>query len=224
MGKFDSNYTDRGYIMNYRTPELRTAEKKRVMQFRVSMEGIKPEIWRRIQVPFDMNFWDLHVAIQDAMGWQDYHLHQFDIKGKWKRKSVLIGIPDFDGYDDIQEVYPGWEIPVRDHFNDLGVTARYLYDYGDCWYHTVLLEGYLVKMKGTDYPVCTGGARACPPEDCGGVIGYNELLRTLKDPEHEDYRSYREWVGDWKPERFDPEAVEFDRPYARWRYAFLRGN
>ena len=82
MSIYDKNYVDGGYLLNYKTPELNTAEKRRVMQFRVELQDISPKIWRRIQITSDCNFWDLHVAIQDAMGWLDYHLHHFEIKGK----------------------------------------------------------------------------------------------------------------------------------------------
>ncbi|MBN2522582.1 MAG: plasmid pRiA4b ORF-3 family protein [Bacteroidales bacterium] len=135
----------------------------------MELDEIEPKIWRRIQVPSEYNFWDLHVAINDAMGWLDYHLHHFEIKGKSKQKVVHIGIPDFDRTNKLQEVYPGWEIWMMAYFNDLGVQAKYLYDYGDFWMHTVKLEGYMHREKGLKYPFCIDGERACSPEDCGGI-------------------------------------------------------
>ena len=92
--KYGRNYTSSGYMLHYRKPELRSLGFLRtaVYQFRIEMPEILPSIWRRIQVPSDCKFWDLHVAIQDAMGWQDSHLHHFEIKAKGKRKSVKIGI------------------------------------------------------------------------------------------------------------------------------------
>ena len=233
MSIYDKNYVDGGYLLNYKTPELNTAEKRRVMQFRVELQDISPKIWRRIQVNSDCNFWDLHVAIQDAMGWLDYHLHHFEIKGKRKRKEVHIGIPDFHGLGGLQEVFPGWEVPVKDHFNDIGVTANYMYDYGDDWLHTVILEGYILKEE-IEYPVCLAGARACPPEDCGGTYGYGNLLKTLNGRNHEDYEEYkesfdaeyeeiREWLGpDWEPEKFNLSDVRFFNPYSRFYNAFIK--
>lgn len=222
MSIYDRNYTDNGYLMNYETPKLNTAEKRLVLQFRIDLNEIAPAIWRRIQISPDSNFWDLHVAIQDAMGWQDCHLHHFEIKGKRKRSEVHIGIPDFDRFGGVEEVFPGWEIPVKDHFNDLGVTAKYLYDYGDYWCHTVILEGYILKELNGEYPICLDGARACPPEDCGGVGGYEQLISTLSDPRSEDYRETRQWAGDWHPEFFNPADVKFDPPYSRWFDAFMK--
>ena len=220
--RYEKNYTDRGYLLNYKKLPNIGYYKNRLLQFKIELNDISPLIWRRILVPPDYNFWDLHVAIQDAMGWFDYHLHHFEIKGKGKRKTESIGIPDFDRFEDSQEIYPGWEIPVLDYFNDLGIQARYIYDYGDSWTHTVTLEGYLIKERGVKYPVCIDGARACPPEDCGGASGYYRLLDILANPADLEYEDLKTWVGEgWDPEKFDKKAILFDLPYKRWRKAFI---
>jgi len=222
--KFDKNYTDKGYLMNYKKGLNTGGYKNRVLQFKIELPEILPLIWRRILVPSDYNFWDLHVAIQDSMGWLDYHLHHFEIKGKGKRKEDQIGIPDFDGpSDDMPPILPGWEIPVVRHFNDIGVTAKYLYDYGDSWWHSVQLEGYILHDKLRKYPICLDGERACPPEDCGGEHGYYELLKTLSNPDSDDYEDMRTWVGEkWNPEKFDKNEVKFFDPHERWYGAFLK--
>ena len=153
------------------------------------------------------------------------NLHHFEIKGKGKHKEVHIGIPDFERYPDLQEVYPGWEIWVLAYFNDLGIEAKYLYDYGDDWNHTVKLEGYIHREKNIKYPICIDGARACPPEDCGGVRGYYNVIETLSDPGHYDYEDMIKWAGkDWDPEKFSPSEVKFENPYKRWKYAFLESK
>lgn len=206
--------------MKYRKGECRAPYKNWVLQFKIELSEIDPLIWRRILVPPDYNFWDLHVAIQDSMGWLDYHLHHFEIKGKGKHNKVNIGIPDFDRSGDLPEVYPSWEIPVFLHFNDLGVTARYVYDYGDDWWHSVKLEGYIAKERNTKYPTCLDGERACPPEDCGGVPRYYELIEILSNRENEEYKA---WVGeDWNPEHFEKQNIKFMNPYKRWENAFLK--
>ncbi len=221
-GKYQKNYTDKGYLMKYEKGENVAPYKNWVMQFKIELPEILPLIWRRILVPTDYNFWDLHVAIQDSMGWLDYHSHYFEFKGKGKKKEVRIGIPDFQSPGDLPEVYPGWEIPVLTYFNDLGVTVKYLYDFGDSWWHTVQLEGFFFKDKAVKYPLCIDGERACPPEDCGGVQGYFELIKTLSNPENEDYKEMKDWVGgDWHSESFDKNAVKFYNPYQRWKKAFL---
>ena len=212
--------------MNYLEHKATTIEKRRVLQFKIILQGIEPLIWRRIQVPSDYNFWDLHVAIQDAMGWLDYHLHHFEIKGKRKRKTVHIGIPDFDRENfGLEPVLPGWEIPVTEHFNELGVTAKYLYDYGDDWHHTVVLEGYILRDHQAVYPLCPAGERACPHEDCGGTHGYESMLEILSDPTDIEHEEMKEWVGkSWSPEHFDPAEIKFYDPYYRWYNAFLTND
>ena len=193
----------------------------RVYQFKITLQEISPKIWRRIQVPEKYSFWDLHVAIQDAMGWQDCHLHEFKIKRKHGQKYVHIGIPRDRMYEDEPEVLPGWDVRMWTHFNDLGVEATYEYDFGDNWVHKVLLEAYTLKEKGVKYPRCIEGERACPPEDCGGVFGYSELLEVISDTNHSDYNDMINWLGgEYDPEHFDPSAVSFDSPKKRWRMAF----
>jgi hypothetical protein len=220
--KYDRNFTENGYIMKYEKGVNVAPYRNWVLQFRIELPEILPLIWRRILVPSDYNFWDLHVALQDSMGWLDYHLHHFEIKAKGKKTEARIGIPDFDRFDELPEVFPGWEIPVLNYFNDLGITARYQYDYGDSWWHTVQLEGYLFREKRCKYPVCLDGARARPPEDCGGERGYYEMLQTLSNPEAMEPGAMRTSVGEqWDPESFDKDAVKFDNPYKRWRGAFL---
>ena len=220
---YEKNYTDNGYRMNYKKDEYRISNKNRVLQFKIELSETNPLIWRRILVPSDYNFWDLHVAIQDSMGWLDYHLHHFEIKSKGKQKEVKIGIPDFDRSSDLPEVFPGWEIPVIQYFNDLGVVARYLYDYGDSWWHSIKLEGYLAKEKKLKYPTCINGELACPPEDCGGVPGYYELLETLSNPDDEEHQDMKTWIGDdWNSEYFKKQDIKFMNPYKRWEIAFLK--
>jgi len=120
-----------------------------VYQFKVSLTEIEPLIWRRIQVPAKYSFWDLHVAIQDAMGWLDYHLHAFRIRQKHKRKSIEIGIPG-DEWDD-DSVVPGWEIAIIDYFTEPGQLIEYEYDFGDGWKHQVLLIEILQDPTHEEY-------------------------------------------------------------------------
>lgn len=193
---------------------------KHVYQFRIQLKEIKPPIWRRIQVPEVYTFWDLHVAIQDAMGWVDYHLHEFTIKNPSMGKKVQLGIPFEDDWDD-EPFLPGWEHKIAAYFTMENATARYLYDFGDGWVHTVRLEG--IEPRDTDivYPICVGGKRACPPEDCGGVHGYEDLLAIINDRDHEEHQSTMEWLnGGFGPDKFSPKQVKFDDPMERWNRAF----
>lgn len=196
-----------------------------IFQFRFELVGIEPSIWRRVQVPSKYSFWDLHVAIQDSMGWIDYHLHAFRVRMPHKRKIVEIGIPTDDYFD--EPVLPGWQIPITDYFTEPGKSAPYEYDFGDGWEHNILLEGILLKEKGARYPKCVAGERACPPEDCGGLPGYYELVEILKNPKHPEFRDHIGWLKGhaknyypYEPDQFNPEKVEFWNPKKRWKIAF----
>jgi hypothetical protein len=191
-----------------------------VFEFRIVLNGPEPPIWRQIQVPGSYTFWDLHVAFQDAMGWQDYHLHSFDVCVRGTQERMTIGIPD-EEFPAESPTVPGWEAPIADYFTEPGISAEYLYDFGDSWEHTVTLEKVFPREKGKRYPRCVGGARRCPPEDCGGVWGYQELLEAIRDPAHEEHESMLQWVGGgFDPEAFDASKVRFDNPDKRWRIAF----
>lgn len=195
-----------------------------VFQFKITLLGIKPPIWRRIQVPAGYSFWDLHVAIQDAMGWFDYHLHAFRFRQS-NRKMVEIGIP----FDDFEEFIPlpSWDIAITDYFKEPGDIAEYEYDFGDSWQHEILLEGLLLKEKRGKYPRCLAGARACPPEDCGSISGYYDMLDVLNDPEDDEHGSMVQWLKGhvknyypYDPDAFDAQKVKFDNPTTRWKNAF----
>ncbi|MHC1576773.1 MAG: plasmid pRiA4b ORF-3 family protein [Methanosarcinaceae archaeon] len=191
----------------------------RVYQYKITLAGIKPPIWRRIQVPETYTFWDLHVAIQDAMGWLDRHLHIFLVVDPSTNMRREIGTPT-KMYDEYDETIPGWEHKIADYFSLKHPKTDYEYDFGDSWGHKIQLEKILPREKGIDYPVCIKGKRACPPEDCGGVWGYKELLEAIKDPKHDEHREMLEWVGgDLDPEHFDVKEVRFDDPGKRLKEA-----
>ena len=190
-----------------------------LLRLRVELEYIQPPIWRELLVPARFSFWDLHVAIQDSMGWWDTHLHDFRIPDTFGGDDKRIGIPDEEwGFGDEAKVDAGWEHRVIDHFAKPGATLLYTYDYGDDWVHRVTLLGVEARSKGERYPRCIAGERACPPEDCGGPTGYARLLEVLGNPEDPEYDDMREWVPRaFDPERFDPKAVRFSQPTRRLR-------
>ena len=197
---------------------------KAILQFKVRLEGINPSVWRRLQVPDTYSFWDFHVAIQDAMGWWDYHLHEF-MPGSHSiysrsQSEIKIGIPD-DEFG-IRDIESGWEIPLVEYFQKPGDLCSYLYDFGDSWHHTITLEGIMLAEPRAHYPKCLDGENACPPEDCGGIPGYEQMLVVLNDPEDDEYKNTIEWLkemveGDqpFDPSYFDAEKVKFDNPKKR---------
>ena len=193
----------------------------RVLQFKITLSSVKPPIWRRIQVPGNYTFWDLHVATQDAMGWTDTHLHCFRFGKRGRADYVEIGIPDGDGFGGSSELLSGWEVPVRAYITSEKPRAEYDYDFGDDWRHVVVLEKTLPRIVGVAYPNCLAGRRACPPEDCGGAPGYERLLAVFADPSHPEIESVIEWIGAaFSPEDFRPDAVVFNDPRKRWQRVF----
>lgn len=192
-----------------------------VFRFRVDLRDIKPPVWREIEVPGDYSFWDLHVAIQDAMGWLDYHLHAFLPTERGNGGSDWeIGIPIDDEPLDDRTTFASWQVPVRKHFQRAGDRMLYLYDFGDDWSHDVLLEE-IIACDSESLVACTGGERACPPEDCGGPRGYQTMLEALADPGHDRHEDMKQWIdGSFDPEKFDPAMVKFDDPRQRWNQAF----
>ena len=184
-----------------------------IFQFRINLLETDPQVWRRIQVGADATFWDLHVAIQDAMGWLDYHLHDFTVD-EGRNGASKIGIPDPDGE---LEIAPGWRRKLSRYCKYPGVRMLYEYDYGDQWLHSVLLEAIALAEPGVRYPRCVAGERKCPPEDCGGPPGFVEFLTVIADPDHEEHHETLTWAGgSYDPADFDPAAVRFDDPRERF--------
>jgi hypothetical protein len=169
-----------------------------VYQFIIELEGIQPPIWRRILIPGNSTLRDLHQAIQDVMGWQDYHMHQFRVPDPFSGNPL-----EMKNHDEKKEI-------IGDYFTMETPYGEYIYDFGDYWEHTILLEMVTSLDEGATYPRCIEGERAAPPEDCGGVGGYLEMLEVLEDPEDEEYQETVEWLGkDFNPEKFNPEDVVF---------------
>ena len=184
---------------------------RQIFQFRLSLEGIRPEVWRRVAVPSDFTLAQLHRVIQAAMGWQDYHLHEFIVSGR------TYGVPDPD-YDIDRDVIDDRTAHLRDLNLSPGTRVAYLYDFGDNWRHIVELEDVLSVGSEAAIPVCLAGEHATPPEDVGGVSGYEEFLEILADPSHEEHEHMRSWVG----RRFDPEYFSNEEANRRLRKAFRR--
>jgi hypothetical protein len=190
-------------------------------QFKITLQDITPPIWRRIQISNQCTFWDLHVAIQDAMGWTDSHLHEFTAINIATGKKEFIGIPDDEGFDDAHPMLAGCDVKVEHYMrSEANQKMLYLYDFGDSWEHLIEFEGEQEKHFNK-YPVCLAGERACPPEDVGGIPGYENFISIINTPRHKERKELLEWVGGkYDPEKFDPKKVKFDNPKTRWHKAF----
>jgi hypothetical protein len=190
-----------------------------VCQFLIVLPKTDPLVWRRIQVPEAYSFWDLHVAIQDAMGWRDYHLHEFIVVDSKTSRVKRIGIPD-DEMPGERPCLAGWKVPISRYLTYGTDPVRYRYDFGDDWEHIVEFEECL-PADAEPYPRCVAGVGACPPEDVGGTTGYAEFLRAISDRRHPEHAAMRQWAGGtFDPHVFEPTAVEFDDPAERRKTAF----
>ncbi|MEW6272558.1 MAG: plasmid pRiA4b ORF-3 family protein [Thermodesulfobacteriota bacterium] len=194
-----------------------------VCQLLIVLPRTDPLVWRRIHVPEAYSFWDLHVAIHDAMGWKDSHLHEFVLIDAKSRRVKRIGIPD-DDFPDERPCLPGWSVPIERYLMHGADPVRYRYDFGDDWEHTVEFEALLPADDGP-YPRCVAGAGACPPEDVGGTSGFAEFLQVIGDRRHPERAAMLRWAGGaFDPHAFDPGAVRFDDPHARWQAAFQESD
>lgn len=199
--------------------QKRAPKPEHACQFLIVLPSTDPLVWRRIQVPETYSFWDLHVAIQDAMGWKDYHLHEFSVVDSKTGRVIRIGIPDDEMLDERPRL-AGWKVPMARYLTYGTIPVRYRYDFGDDWEHTVEFEE-LVPSDGGAYPRCVAGAAACPPEDVGGTRGYAEFLQVIRDTRHPERDAMLQWAGvDFDPHAFSPASVTFDNPRERWETAF----
>ena len=171
-----------------------------VYQIKVSLRGAKPPIWRRLELPADTSLAELHRIIQVAFGWEECHMHVFETA------YGMFGVADpelghrAEAPVTLEQVAPG-----------VGDRLQYIYDFGDDWAHEIVVEKQLDRRQVT-YPQCTAGRRAAPPEDCGGIWGYEDLIEVLSDPGHPEHSDRLEWLGlksaaDFQPARFDAAEV-----------------
>ncbi len=182
-------------------PAKKTSAPQDIYQIKVTLLGASPPIWRRLVVRADVTLAYLHNVLQVAMGWEDCHLHEFRIGQK------RFGTPDPDDrLMGIEPVSNERTVPLSSVLGRVGAKATYTYDFGDGWEHGMVLEKRLPADPNLTYPLCTGGQRACPPEDCGGIGGFYNLLDIIGDPNHEEHEEMLDWVGG----DFDPEAFSLD--------------
>lgn len=176
-----------------------------VFELKITLRGIRPPIWRRIRVGGHHTLAEFHEILQEVIGWTSTHLHQFEIAGRYfVPMSVEDEELDIEGDESA--------ITLAEALRLAGKNFRYDYDFGDGWEHTIQVEKVLPAEVQPPVPVCLAGARRCPPEDCGGPYGYQELLEALRDPSNPQHTEMREWVTDLygSEARFNPEAFSIE--------------
>jgi hypothetical protein len=176
-----------------------TRNLRSVYQLKVTIKGIQPPIWRRLLITSTNNLENVHIALQIVMGWANSHLHMF------MHNRDRYGIPDEDFPSDLHnEVEYRLDQLLKKEKDKL----LYAYDFGDGWEHEVVLEKILPFESGVVLPKCLKGSRACPPEDVGGIPGYQMFLESISDPSHPEYGDMVEWIGgDFDSEHFDLAEV-----------------
>ncbi|MEU4091587.1 plasmid pRiA4b ORF-3 family protein [Streptomyces sp. NPDC026673] len=175
----------------------RTAPGKGVHKIKVTLRGSRPPIWRRLEVPSGTTLQQLHHVIQAAFGWEDYHMWAFEApQDRYGVADRELGIRSATSKR-LDQVAPS-----------VGDKLCYTYDFGDDWEHDILVEAVTDAEAGIPYPRCLTGRRACPPEDCGGMWGYEYLIEILADPGHEEHDERLEWLGLDTVDQFDPAAFD----------------
>ncbi len=196
--------------IHLKTPTRNHVSTPFTYELRVSLQFVQPEIWRVLRVPHDLRFSQLHKVLQTAFAWTNSHLHQFHVHDPVKNIESIVGDPRND--DDLY--IPGEEAPsktrderkvtLEEYLGKPGDHLLYEYDFGDGWMHEVTLVAIHPQATRLTTALCLDGARACPPEDCGGPPGYDNFLTAIGDPAHEEHESMLEWVGGG----FDPAAFD----------------
>jgi hypothetical protein len=190
-----------------KTTKPKSSASKSIISLNIMLRGTQPPVWRRLSVQGGMTLGDLHHAIQAAMGWDDSHLHAFEIDGRQYGDRHTV--------DDVADEHRS----TLDGLMKSGITRfGYTYDFGDNWEHIVTIEKTQPAIEGKFYPACVAGARNCPPEDCGGSWGYQHLLEVLTDPAHPERAEQIEWIG----EEFDPNEFSVEIADARLATRFNR--
>jgi len=170
-----------------------------ILTLRVALRNSKPPIWRKIEIDDSMTFEQLHLVIQGAMGWHNCHLYNFNI-GRYisierDAEGLKLGEEIFD------ESYLASKVKLSDFMTKVGEKFLYTYDFGDDWQVEITVKAIATKKVGQKKVSCVSGKRSGPPEDCGGIWGYYNLLEILEDENHPDYEVMIEWIR----EDFDPE-------------------
>ena len=175
-------------------------------QFKITLKGSRPPIWRRILVPSDITFYRLHQIIQTVFNWQDCHLFEFSFR------DMDVSIPQDDDFPALNSRPSKNAMHLK--LNRLFPAEQrcvYTYDFGDNWQHSVVLEKVLEAEPGAFYPVCTAGKKHAPPEDIGGIGGYYDFLEALRDPQNPQHGDMLEWIGGSEEDPgFDPELCDLD--------------
>ena len=171
------------------------------LTFHLKLIGTEPLVTRTFKVSSESSMYVLHHIMQVVMGWNNYHLYQFEVG------ELVIADKRLWDEDEMGHITDAKEVSVGEVFTKVGNTAVYEYDFGDGWMHHLELVDRSIHPTQQVLPLVISGENACPPEDCGGIHGYKELLEVLKNPKHPEYRETIVWVGStFNPTKFSVDA------------------
>lgn len=172
------------------------------LQLKIELEYLKPVIWRQVVVSENLTFLQLHKVIQAAMGWEDYHMHEFELASP----RTFIGTRSKDDFFGVERpMLPERTTRLADVLGRRR-TFRYWYDFGDDWWHTLRVEKRLPPDLAAPAAQLLAGEFSCPPEDCGGPDGYVDMLLIARDPRHPEHADIAAWLGEFDPQAFDLAA------------------
>lgn len=205
----------------------KTIQPEQIYELKITLKNSKPSIWRKVAVSGDTRLDVLHEIIQIVMGWTNSHLHQFIVQdqrpkpdadeicslartNQWDKLATRMQRGRYFSHPEAELDNAEDESKVK--LSELAPAVKskfvYEYDFGDGWDHSIEVIKINAPVEGVKYPVCLAGKLACPPDDCGGIWGYYDMLEVLKDPKHERYEELSEWIGnDFDPERFDIDEI-----------------
>lgn len=179
-------------------------ETEEILQLKISLKNAKPPIWRRILIEKEFSFEDLHNVIQDVMGWGNAHLYEFSDPNI--RIGEIFEHDNDDFFDNVKS--DSATIAIGDYFQRLKQKITYTYDFGDSWDHQIIVEKFLKKDNNIDYPMCIKGKNNCPPEDCGGIWGFYNMLEIIQDENNPENKETIAWIGeDYDFEYFNLEET-----------------
>lgn len=175
------------------------------LQLKIAIDDLSnPEVWRRVTVPSYYTFAHLHQLIQLAFDWENEHLYEFSVSDK-KSKTIISELEDEPDLTHLEAE----ETPLGRFFEKKGDKLLYTYDFGDNWTHSLILEKVIPEVSMI--PELLDGNGACPPEDCGGAWGYQNLLNILANKKHPEYKEHMEWLGLEADEKWDPNAFDLEK-------------
>ncbi len=182
-----------------------TETSQSIYRLRITLAHVKPQVWREVDIPSHYTLDDLHEVIQIVMDWEYRHMWEF------RSGKTIYRSPEFEEDSIVpMETSSATDVKLNQVLKSPNDFIHYIYDFGDDWLHEIVLKDIIEPDDSVSYPRCISGENAAPPEDCGGPIGYLELIEALKDKKHPEHEMWKEWAGDFDAQRFDLNLINED--------------